>query len=153
MDAIEGTSPIILNAIAKTCGVEYCRFNSCLYPIRAKPVSATGAIARSSELTQQLYIARVRQRRRDNLRVSRHKGVHCSEIKRSGVDRRTWRGDCLRAEQIRVGRGRLLIPCTRRAGDEWSSGRMGCAIGLQIDDAWAIPESWDIGCREALVDE
>lgn len=40
VDAIEGTSPMILNAIANTCGVEYWRFSSCLYPIRAKPVSA-----------------------------------------------------------------------------------------------------------------
>lgn len=35
VDAIDGTRPIILNAIANICGVEYCRFNSCLYPILA----------------------------------------------------------------------------------------------------------------------
>lgn len=35
VDAIDGTRPMILNAIAKTCGVEYWRFNSCLYPMRA----------------------------------------------------------------------------------------------------------------------
>lgn len=35
VDAIEGTSPMILNATANTCAVEYCLFSSCLYPILA----------------------------------------------------------------------------------------------------------------------
>ena len=30
VDAIEGTKPMMLNAIAKTCVVEYCRRSSCL---------------------------------------------------------------------------------------------------------------------------
>lgn len=30
VDAMEGTKLIILNATAKICTVEYCRFNSCL---------------------------------------------------------------------------------------------------------------------------